>query len=88
MDNPNRIPNGYMIFFKEGVSGTVVRSVVNDLQTNYPEAELEYLWDRFEPRGFAVGNLPEAALQDLRRSQDVDHISADVWGAAGKVDLR
>jgi len=79
-----------MIFFKQGVQGTVVRSVVNDndLRTNYPEAELQYLWDRSEPRGFVVANLPEAALQRLRRNPEVDHISADVWGGADKVDLR
>jgi len=88
MDNPNRIPNAYMIFFKEGVPGTVVMSVVSDLQTNYPEAEIQHVWHRLEPRGFAVGNLPEVALQGLRRNSQVDHISADVWGAAGKVDLR
>jgi len=88
MDNPNRIPDHYMVFFKDGVPGKVVRSAIDALQKDYPSAEIEFVWDRFERKGFSVANLPEAALRGLRRNPDVDHISADVWGSADKFDLR
>lgn len=83
MDNPYRIPKEYTVCFKDGVQDAVVRSVVDDLQTNCPEAGLI----RSQPRRFTVGNLPEACLRRLRRNPDVAGIYASVWGFAGSVPV-
>jgi len=83
INNPYRIPEGYMVCFKDGVPDAVVRSVVDDLQTNCPEAGLI----RLEPRRFVVGNLPEACLRRLRRNPDVEGIYASVMGFADSVPV-